>query len=170
MFSQQGVSSLQNYKKMTTIESKHGTVSRQPHELYMSMVDLQNFQRMLPADKKDMIQASYDTLTATVQGFNIGVKVHNRVPYSLIELVDYGAPFAFHIEIHFDPAPIDPYKTDFWIKAEAELNIMMKMKKNTTITMKMKKTMTMKKNTSIVNTITIITIIMEWKTKKKARL
>ena len=53
--------------------------------------------------------------------------MHNRVPYSLIELVDYGAPFAFHIELHFDAAPIDPYKTDFWIKAEAELNLMMKM-------------------------------------------
>jgi hypothetical protein len=112
---------------MTTIESKHGTVSRQPHEIYMSMVDLQNFSRMLPEDKREMVQATYDTLTATVQGFQIGVKVHNRVPYSLIELVDYGAPFAFHIELHFDPAPIDPYKTDFWIKAEAELNIMMKM-------------------------------------------
>ena len=112
---------------MTTIESKHGTVSRQPHELYMSMVDLQNFSRMLPEDKREMVQATYDTLTATVQGFQIGVKVHNRVPYSLIELVDYGAPFAFHIEIHFDAAPIDPYKTDFWIKAEADLNLMMKM-------------------------------------------
>ncbi len=112
---------------MTTIESKHGTVSRQPHELYMGMVDLQNFQRMLPEDKRGMVEATYDTLTATVQGFNIGVKVHNRVPYSLIELVDFGAPFAFHIELHFDPAPIDPYKTDFWIKAEADLNLMMKM-------------------------------------------
>ena len=112
---------------MTTIESKHGTVSRQPHEIYMSMVDLQNFSRMLPEDKREMVQATYDTLTATVQGFQIGVKVHNRVPYSLIELVDYGAPFALHIELHFDPAPIDPYKTEFWIKAEAELNIMMKM-------------------------------------------
>ena len=112
---------------MTEIESKHGIVSRQPYELYMSMVDLQNFQRMLPEDKRSMVQASYDTLTATVQGFNIGVKVHQRVPYSRIELVDYGAPFAFHIEIHFEPAAEDAYKTDFWIKAEAELNLMMKM-------------------------------------------
>ena len=112
---------------MTEITSKHGTVSRQPHELYMSMVDLRNFQTMLPEDKKSMITADYDTLTATVQSFNIGVKVHNRVPYSMIELVDFGAPFAFHIEIHFDPAVIDPYKTDFWIKAEADLNLMMKM-------------------------------------------
>ena len=112
---------------MTEIESKHGIVSRQPYELYMSFVDMRNFLAMLPADKKEGIQADFDTLTATVQGFNIGVKVHDRVPYSRIELVDYGAPFAFHIELHFDPAPDDPYKTEFKIRLEADLNLMMKL-------------------------------------------
>ena len=112
---------------MTEIESKHGVVSRQPYQLYMSFVDMRNFLAMLPAERKEGVQADYDTLTATVQGFNIGVKVHERVPYSRIELVDYGAPFAFHIELQFDPAPSDPYKTDFWIRLEADLNLMMKM-------------------------------------------
>ena len=112
---------------MTEIESKHGIVSRQPYELYMSFVDMRNFLQMLPEDKKQGVQADYDTLTATVQGFNIGVKVHQRVPYSRIELVDYGAPFAFHVTLHFEPAAGDPYKTDFWIEVEAELNLMMKM-------------------------------------------
>ena len=112
---------------MTELESKHGIVSRQAYELYMSFTDLQNFKAMLPEDKKEMIDATYDTLQATVQGFNIGVKVHQRVPYSRIELVDYGAPFAFHIVLHFEPAKEDPYKTDFWINVEADLNLMMKM-------------------------------------------
>ena len=61
---------------MTELESKHGIVSRQAYELYMSFTDLQNFKAMLPEDKKEMIDATYDTLQATVQGFNIGVKVH----------------------------------------------------------------------------------------------
>ena len=112
---------------MTEIESKHGIVSRQCYELYMGFVDLRNFKAMLPEDKKDMVEADYDTLTATVQGFKIGVKVHERVPYSRIELVDYGAPFAFHIVLYFDPDSSDPYKTDFHIKVEADLNLMMKM-------------------------------------------
>ena len=73
---------------MTEIESKHGIVSRQPYELYMSFVDMRNFLQMLPEDKKQDVQADYDTITATVQGFNIGVKVHERVPYSRIELVE----------------------------------------------------------------------------------
>ena len=89
--------------------SKHGTVSRPPYELYLLFSDLRNFLSMLPEDKRGMIQASYDTLTATVQGFNIGVKVHQRVPYSRIELVDYGAPFAFHLAIHFEPAAEDAF-------------------------------------------------------------
>lgn len=112
---------------MTNIESKHGIVSRQPYELYMSFTDLSNFAKMLPDDKREMVQADYDTLSATVQGFNIGVKVHERVPYSRIELVDFGAPFAFHIVMHFEPAADNPYHTDFWISVEADLNLMMKM-------------------------------------------
>ena len=112
---------------MTEIESKHGIVSRQPYELYMSFVDMRNFLQMLPEDKKQGVQADYDTITATVQGFNIGVKVHERVPYSRIELVDFDAPFAFHVVLHFEPCREDPYKTDFWINVEAELNLMMKM-------------------------------------------
>ena len=49
------------------------------------------------------------------------------MPYSRIELVDFDAPFAFHVVLHFEPAREDPYKTDFWIKVEADLNLMMKM-------------------------------------------
>jgi len=112
---------------MTEIESKHGIVSRQPYEMYMTFTDLENFKRMLPEDKQGEITATYDTIQATVQGFSIGVKVHQRVPYSRIELVDYGAPLAFHIVIHFEPAAQDAYKTDFWINVEADLNLMMKM-------------------------------------------
>ena len=32
---------------MTEIESKHGTVSRQPYELYMSFTDMRNFLQTL---------------------------------------------------------------------------------------------------------------------------
>lgn len=109
------------------IESKHGIVSQQPAALYMGFTDLENFRRMLPEDKRELITATYDTLQATVQGFSVGVKVQERVPYSRIELVDYGAPFAFHVVLHFDPSAQDPFKTDFWIEVEADLNLMMKM-------------------------------------------
>ena len=112
---------------MTKIESKHGIVSRQPYELYMSFTDLRNFVQLLPPDKRESVQADFDTLTATLQGQSFGLKVFNRVPYSRLEYVDYGAPFAFHASLFCDPVPSDPYKTDFHLLVEADLNFMMKM-------------------------------------------
>jgi len=112
---------------MTEIESKHGIVSRQPYELYMTFADLRNFVNFLPEDRRGDITADYDTLSASMNGMSIGVKVHDRAPYSRIEFVDWGAPFAFHVEIHFDPVSADPAKTDFHIKFEAEMNFMLKM-------------------------------------------
>ena len=108
------------------IKSKKGVVSKLPHELYMAFTDMRNFMQFLPEDKKEGVTADYDSIHATVQGFNIGVKVADRVPYSKIEFQDDGAPFQFKLKMHFDPSS-DPYKTDFQIVLNAELNMMMKM-------------------------------------------
>ena len=110
---------------MTEIKSKHGLVSRQPFELYMAFVDMRNFLQFLPEDKKADVEADYDTISTTVQGFKIGVMVKNRTPYSSIEFIDNGAPFQFGGTLHFDAVPSDPSKTDFHIDFHAELNLMM---------------------------------------------
>ena len=108
------------------IKSKRAVVSKAPYELYMAFVDMRNFLQFVPEDKREGVTADYDTIHATVQGFNIGVKVVERTPYSKIEFADDGAPFQFRLVMHFDPASADPYKTDFQIVLEAELNFMMK--------------------------------------------
>ena len=46
--------------------------------------------------------------------------------YSKIEFADDGAPFQFKLTMTFDAAS-DPYKTDFQICLDADLNLMMKM-------------------------------------------
>lgn len=107
------------------IKSKKAVVSKAPYELYMAFVDMRNFVQYLPEDKKQDVTADYDTIHAQVQGFNIGMKVVDRVPYSKIEFADDGAPFSFVMTMHFD-AVSDPYKTDFSIVVNAELNFMMK--------------------------------------------
>ena len=106
--------------------SKHGIIARQPFELYMSFVDMRNFTRMLPEDKQKDVQADFDTIKVTVQGFSIGVRVTERRPYSKIQFADDGAPFRFNISLHFDPCA-DSSSTDFHIRVSAELNLMMKM-------------------------------------------
>ena len=107
------------------IKSKRAVVSKAPYELYMGFTDMRNFVRMLPEDKKADVTADYDSIHAVVQGFSIGVKVVDRTPYSKIEFADDGAPFSFSLKMHFD-ASSDPYKTDFQIILDADLNFMMK--------------------------------------------
>ena len=107
------------------IKSKRALVSKAPYELYMGFTDMRNFIQLLPEDKKEGVVADYDSLKATVQGFTIGVKIVDRTPYSKIEFADDGAPFSFRLTMHFD-ASSDPYKTDFQIVLNADLNFMMK--------------------------------------------
>ena len=107
------------------IKSKRGVVSKPPYELYMTFVDMRNFVQFLPEEKKQGVTADFDTIHAEVQGFNIGAKVISRTQYSKIEYADDGAPFHFSLKLHFDPAQ-DPYKTDFHIEMNADLNFMMK--------------------------------------------
>ena len=107
------------------IKSKRAVVSKAPYQLYMAFVDMRNFVHFLPEDKKEGVTADYDSIHATVQGFPIGIKVADRVPYSRLEFQDDGAPFPFKVSMHFDAAS-DPYKTDFQIVVDAELNFMMK--------------------------------------------
>ena len=110
----------------TEIKSKHAVVSKAPYMLYMAFVDMRNFLQFVPEDKRQGIMADYDTITAVVQGFNIGVRVSERVPYSRIDFVDNGAPFNFTVSMHFDSIG-EPDKTDFSIELSADLNLMMKM-------------------------------------------
>ena len=110
---------------MAEYKSKRAIVSKAPYELYMAFVDMRNFIQFLPEDKKADVKADYDSVQAMVQGFSIGVKVTDRVPYSKIEFADNGAPFQFKLTMHFEPAG-DPYKTDFHIDLDADLNFMMK--------------------------------------------
>ena len=107
------------------ITSKTAVVSKAPYELYMVFTDMSNFVRFLPEDKKADVTADYDSLHATVQGFNIGVRITERVPYSRIDFADDGAPFKFALSMHFD-ASTDPYKTNYSINLDADLNFMMK--------------------------------------------
>ncbi len=112
---------------MTEIKSKHAVVSRAPYILYMGFTDMRNFVNFLPEDKKEGVTADFDSINATVQGFNIGVKVCERVPYSRIEFEDDGAPFKFRLIMHFDAVDGESDKTDFSVELSAELNMMMKM-------------------------------------------
>ena len=108
------------------INSKHRSVARAPYMLYMPFSDMRNFVAMLPEDKRQGVEADYDSIRGTVQGFSVGVRVEERRPYSRIVYKDDGAPFQFTINICFDADGGNPDSTDFHIDIEADLNFMMK--------------------------------------------
>ena len=93
----------------------------------MPFSDMRNFVAMLPEDKRQGVEADYDSIRGTVQGFSVGVRVEERRPYSRIVYKDDGAPFQFTINICFDADGGNPDSTDFHIDIEADLNFMMKM-------------------------------------------
>ena len=109
------------------INSKHRSVARAPYMLYMPFSDMRNFVAMLPEDKRQGVEADYDSIRGTVQGVSVGVRVEERRPYSRIVYKDDGAPFQFTINICFDADGGNPDSTDFHIDIEADLNFMMKM-------------------------------------------
>lgn len=110
---------------MVNYSSKKGTVAKPPYELYMALTDLRNIANMIPEDKKEGVTADCDSIHAKVQGFDIGVRIIERTPYSRIVLKDDCAPFSFTVRFYFEPA-VSTSQTVFSIDVDADLNFMMK--------------------------------------------
>lgn len=110
---------------MVNYSSKKGTVAKPPYELYMALTDLRNIANMIPEDKREGVTADCDSIHAKVQGFDIGVRIIERTPYSRIVLKDDGAPFSFTVRFNFEPA-VSTSQTVFSIDVDADLNFMMK--------------------------------------------
>lgn len=110
---------------MAKYSSKKGTVNKAPYELYMAVTDLRNILQVLPQDKREGVTADFDSIHAKVQGFDFGVKIIERTPYSKIVLKDDGAPFAFTLNINFESASVST-QTIFSLDVDADLNFMMK--------------------------------------------
>jgi len=105
--------------------SKHGLVSKRPEELYMAFCDMRNFSQLAGDKVKADVKADYDSLSIEVQGFRIGVKIDERLPYSLIRVISTESPVEFVAALHFDNSEV-PGKTDFSVVLDANLNFMMK--------------------------------------------
>lgn len=108
-------------------ESKHGQVLRSREELFMAFTDMRNFTRMIPeqAQAQVSLDADFDNLWATVQNFKIGVKIDERLPYSVIRLISTDSPVEFVGALHFDQSPV-PGRTEFYVVLDANLNMMMR--------------------------------------------
>ncbi|MBP5504984.1 MAG: hypothetical protein J6X89_02645 [Bacteroidales bacterium] len=116
----------------THISGKQVLIDRQPAVLYSALSDLSALVEKIPADKRTAITATADTISASVQGFNLGMRVAERNPFSRVTFCQMdGTPIDFRIQACFDTVDV-PDKPDadcmtrFHLELDAQLNGMLK--------------------------------------------
>ena len=108
------------------ITGKTVIINKPSYAIYTALSDLNNIAAALPEQYRDKVTIDQDTITGQVQGFQIGVKVNNRTPFSRIDFEGAGqVPFPFLLSFFTEPA--DDNTTYFHIELKAELNTLMKM-------------------------------------------
>lgn len=111
---------------MEDITGKTVVINKPSYAIYSAFSNLENFKQTLPDQFRDKVKIEDDAVLANVQGFQLGVKVHSRVPFSKIEFEQYGqSPFPFLASFNMEPK--DDNTTYFHIELHAQLNMMFKM-------------------------------------------
>ncbi|MDP3453231.1 MAG: hypothetical protein Q8R90_09775 [Bacteroidales bacterium] len=110
------------------IEGRVVRISRPASSLYSLFSDLTNFTRNLPQDMRDKadIKSTPDTLVASVQGFEIGMKVCERSPFTYVKYDHYGStPIPFAITVNLND--LGNGSCDFQLIMDTQLSGMFKM-------------------------------------------
>lgn len=115
-----------NSMSNTQVRGRDLMVKQPPVVLYSVFSDLRRFVDSIPAEMRDKVRVEEDSVIASAQGFEIGLRVDQRVPYSLVSLAETGRfPFPFKFDFHFSPVGLD--STLFYIELQTELPAMAKM-------------------------------------------
>jgi len=112
----------------THIEGRVVRVARPADVLYSLFTDLTNFTRNIPADMMDKadLKATPDTLLAKVQGFEIGMKICERTPFTRIRYEQHGSspiPFTFTVLLN----DLGTGTSDFQLIMDSKLSGIFKM-------------------------------------------
>lgn len=103
-------------------------VSRPASELFAIFSDLTNFTRGLPKEQIDKAEviATADSIRGKMQGFEIGIKIGEKIPFSVVKYESFGpSPIPFRIYVRIEDA--GALESLFNIEIEAELSGMFKM-------------------------------------------
>ncbi|MCK9625619.1 MAG: SRPBCC family protein [Bacteroidales bacterium] len=108
------------------VRGKTIVLDKPPQVIYSAFSDMRNILANIPEDKRDSVKFDSDTILTKIQGFEIGLRVRERIPFSKINFEQYGnSPFPFSVTLHISST--DDGKTNFYIELRAELNSFMKM-------------------------------------------
>lgn len=111
----------------TQVKGRSVVVRQPANVLFTLFSDLTNFTRNLPQEMRDKadLQSTPDTLLAKVQGFEMGIKVEERIPFISIKYIQNGnSPIPFSLFVFFNS--ISDIQTEFHLELDAELSGMLK--------------------------------------------
>lgn len=111
----------------TKTEGRVIRIARPAEVLYSIFSDLTNFTNNLPPEilGNADVQSTPNTIVGKVQGFEVGLEVKSRKPFSKIEYTQYGAtPISFNLSVNLNN--LSPGTTDLQIILETELSGMYK--------------------------------------------
>ncbi len=109
------------------VKGRRVKVFRSAEQIYNLFTDLNNISANLPADvsSKADITTTHDTLTAKVQGFELGLRIEEKSPYSLIKMVQNGTSlFSYTFQIKIES--LGENESEFGLEMETELPGMFK--------------------------------------------
>ena len=105
------------------VKGREIVVKHQPVVVYSLFSDLRRFVDNLPSDLKDKVTVEADSVLASVQGMEVGLRISQRVPFSLISFSETGKfPFPFNIDFHIAPYDVD--SATLYIELGADLPMM----------------------------------------------
>lgn len=112
---------------MTKIESKEVVVNADAATVFNYLIDLNNFQDLLPRDNVSDFTATKEMCSFKVQGgFKIGLELQDKFPNEKIVFKSSAdSPFAFTLTVFIDEQ--NDGKCKGYQICDADLNMMMKM-------------------------------------------
>ena len=112
---------------MTTIETEKKISPNSSISLFNFLSDMNNFERLMPADKIEKWTSSEDQCEFTIKGMSrIGLKKEGATSPSHIEISSFGkVPFSFSLDIHL--GEMSSSETEVSMTFKGDINPFMKM-------------------------------------------
>lgn len=110
----------------TKIESKKVTVNASGQDLYDYVIDLNNFEQLLPEGRVKNFTSDGDSCHFEISGVaKLGLKIKETFPPNKVILESVGAPFPFTLNIFLNE--LEQGKTEAFQISDLDVNPFMKM-------------------------------------------
>ena len=107
---------------MSTIQSEKVLVPKSDQEVFDFLVDFNNFEKLIPADKVADWQSDADSCSFQIKGLaKIGMRIVEKIPYTEVRIVSAGKnPFDFTLNVHL--SKVDDTSCEAYLVFEGKMN------------------------------------------------